>query len=54
MTKMKYTAQLVIKTAPTMTKAEKLAVAAWLYKQGDALIKDGHLYCKHMTAKYLA
>jgi hypothetical protein len=50
---MKSAAILTIEDAGKMTTAEKKRIAYWLRQQAKGLIKDGHLYAKKTTIRYL-
>jgi hypothetical protein len=53
MSNLKSAAIVTIRDAEHMTAKGRRDIAAWLRKQADALVKDGKLYAKRFTARYL-
>ena len=51
--KEKSAAILTIKGAAKMSPEGRRAIAQWIKKQADALVKDGLLYSGKFTARYL-
>lgn len=53
MTKTKSAAIVTIREAERMTPRGRRDIAEWLRRQARALIKDGPLYARRFTARYI-
>ena len=49
----KSVAVLTVFDAPAMTPSGRKAIAEWLRRQARMLVKDGKLYAKRYTGRYL-